>query len=86
MYAQNADHLRMLITDNPDEHPAVFLYDSSFAAACYDNKTLKELKSAFHRDADKKECGSWGLSPSEWKEQIEMALVVLETIKKRSGE
>lgn len=85
MYARNADHLRTLILENPNEHPSIFLYDSSFAAACYDHKTLRELKSAFHRDADKEECRDWGLSPAEWKEQVEMALVVLETIKKRTG-
>ncbi len=84
MYAKNADHLRKLIADNPVEHPSVFLSDSSFAAACYDKKTLKELKTAFQGDADKEECHAWGLSASEWKEHIEMALIVLAIIKKRA--
>ncbi len=83
MYAQNADTLRKLIKESPGESPSVFLSDSSFAATCYDTKTITELKSAFHRDADQSECDVWGLSPSEWKENIEMALIALLAVKNK---
>ena len=77
MFAKTANELRQLIIDNPDESPSVFLRDDSFAAECYDKMSIKELKSAFNRDADPDECMKWRLSPSEWKENIEMALISL---------
>jgi hypothetical protein len=77
MYAKTANELRRLIADHPDETPSVFLSDDSFAADCYDHLSLKELKSAFNRDADPDDCFKWNLSPSEWKENIEMALISL---------
>ena len=75
MYAKTANQLRKLITNNPDESPSVFLSDDSFAAHCYDYLTARDLKSAFNRDADPDDCRKWLLSPSEWKENIEMALI-----------
>jgi hypothetical protein len=83
MYAQNVDALRKLLTENPEESPSVFLTDNSFAAACYDNQTIKELNAAFNRDADPEECEAWGLSPSEWKENVEMALIALQAVHKK---
>lgn len=75
MYATNANQLTELIKKNPGEMPSTFLMDSSFASYCYDKKTIKWLKSAFHRDADPLDCEKWNISRSEWKENIEMALV-----------
>ncbi len=75
MYASTANQLDELIKENPDDMPATFLMDSSFASYCYDKKTLKWLKSAFNRDADSEDCEKWYLSRSEWKENIEMALI-----------
>ena len=77
MYAKNAKELRQLIKAHPDESPSTFLMDSSLAADCYDRMTPKQLKSAFHRDADPEECRKWKLTPSEWKENIEMAWIAL---------
>ncbi|MBU1171246.1 MAG: hypothetical protein KKD44_16930 [Proteobacteria bacterium] len=75
MYAKNANELRALILKNPEDLPSSFIMDSSFAAHCYDKLTLRNLKSAFHRDADPDECSAWNISRVEWKENIEMAYV-----------
>ena len=77
MFAVNAKELRKLIQDHPEESPSTFLRDQSFAAHCYDTRTPRALKSAFNRDADPEECKKWRLSPVEWKENIEMALIAL---------
>ena len=77
MYAKNARELRKFIQDHPGESPSVFLRDDSFAAHCYDTLTVKDLKSAFNRDADPGECRTWRLTPVEWREHIEMALIAL---------
>jgi hypothetical protein len=53
------------------------LADDSFAAWCYDHLSLKELRSAFERDADTVECEQWGLTALEWKAQVEMAVIAL---------
>lgn len=85
MYAINADELRKLLNENPEAIPSTFLMDSSFAAECYDKKSVKWLKSAFNRDADPEECETWRLTPVEWKENIEMALMAkLASEKKRN--
>lgn len=75
MYAKNANHLKELILENPEEMPSSFLRDSSFAAHCYDKHSLRVLKSAFHRDADPDECDTWNISRVEWKENVEMAFI-----------
>lgn len=74
-YATTADDLRELMKLNPGTSPSVFLADDSFAAVCYDEKTVRELISAFNRDADVDECRKWRLSAAEWREQIYMALI-----------
>ena len=79
LFAKTSNELRRLIAENPDENPSVFLRDDSFAADCYDHMSVKELKSAFNRDADPDDCAKWNLSPSEWKENIEMALMSLKS-------
>ncbi len=82
MYVKNADELRMMIKENPEETPSAFLRDDSFAAKCYDRGTVRELRAAFNRDADPEDCDQWGLSSSEWKENIEMALVARIAVEK----
>lgn len=84
MYAHNAEELRRLLLENPTESPSVFLPDSTFAAFCYDHMSIPELVSAFHRDADPEDCETWSLSPAEWKEHIEMALIALRAMQKSS--
>jgi hypothetical protein len=83
MFAKNARELRQVIQDHPDESPSTFLRDDSFAAHCYDHRTVKALKSAFHRDADPEECAKWRLSAVEWKENIEMAMIALNAKSRR---
>jgi hypothetical protein len=75
MYARNANELKDLIRSRPDDLPASFLRDSSFAAHCFDRHSLRFLKSAFHRDADPDDCEAWNITRVEWKENIEMAYI-----------
>ncbi len=77
MFATTADELREMILQNPGVSPSTFLRDDSFSAWCYDNRDPLWLKSAFNRDADPEDCKKWGISPSEWKANIEMAGVAL---------
>ena len=84
MYATTANQLVDMINDNPDDMPSTFLMDSSFAAYCYDKKTFVWLKSAFQRDADLDDCDKWRLSRTEWKEQVEMALIAIRATQKTS--
>ncbi|MCJ7830823.1 MAG: hypothetical protein MUP74_05490 [Desulfobacterales bacterium] len=60
---------------DPQALPSSLLADDSFAAWCYDNRSLRELRSAFQGDADPEECVHWNLSALEWKAQVEMALI-----------
>jgi len=83
MYAKTADELRAMIRNNTESSPSSFLSDSSLAAFCYDNKSIKDLKSAFNRDADPGECTRWKISASEWKENIEMAMITLKASKEQ---
>jgi hypothetical protein len=71
--------LRACITGDPRTSPSTHLADDSFAAWCFgfDHLSLKELRSAFERDADTDECGQWGLTALEWKAQVEMAVIAL---------
>lgn len=83
MYAKNANELRALMKEHPDALSSTFLMDSSFASDCYDKQTIRWLKSAFNRDADPDDCAKWRISPSEWKENIEMALIAKEASNKK---
>lgn len=71
------DELRARLVDDPEANPSVFLSDDSFASWCYDNLSLRELKSAFQRDPDPVECDKWRLTHREWRSQVEMALIAL---------
>ena len=77
MSAQSPKELRACIAAEPRTSPSTHLADDSFAAWCYDNLSLKEVRSAFERDADADECDLWGLSAMEWKAQVEMAMIAL---------
>ena len=77
MYAQTPEMLKKLLAADPQASPSVFLEDNSYAAWCYDHCTRRELKSAFHRDADPEICEKLGLSPLAVKQQIEMAWIAL---------
>ena len=77
MFAKTADELREMIRQNPGTSPSTFLMDDSFAAWCYDNQDLSWLKAAFNRDADPEDCRIWGLTTSEWRINVEMAIIAL---------
>lgn len=78
MIATNANQLRELIRENPGTAPSTFIDDTSFASRCYDDKSIRWLKSAFNRDADPDDCQRWNLTADQWKENIEMALIAKE--------
>jgi len=56
--------------------------NGSFAEACFDSNTEQELAEClidFHHDApelsaDKTDCKTWDLTPTEWFNQIELGL------------
>jgi hypothetical protein len=49
--------------------------DNTFAAACYDQKSIEDLIEALSmKRADKSECKNWNLTPTEWRAEIELAL------------
>jgi hypothetical protein len=65
------------MAEKPEENPSIFLMDDSFAAFCYDQHTVIALESAFNGDPDPEACKKWHLSPSQWRENIEMAKIAL---------
>ncbi len=49
--------------------------DNTFAAACYDNNSIEEIRAALaHPKADATDCEEWGITPTEWREQLQQAL------------
>ena len=46
----------------------------SFAEACYDQNSISELQQALRGSPDKGDMKKWGLTESEWKKQIKIAL------------
>jgi len=75
MPASTPEALRACLIADPQALPSSLLADDSFAAWCYDHRSLRELRSALQRDADPTECKRWNLSALEWKAQVEMALI-----------
>lgn len=47
---------------------------NTFAAACYDQNSIDELEEALAGQADATDCENWGLTPEEWRAEIELAL------------
>ncbi len=84
MPAQSPKELRACIAADPRTSPSTHLADDSFAAWCYDHLSLKEVRSAFERDADPDECDLWGLTAMEWKAQVEMAIIALAAAERMS--
>ena len=52
--------------------------ENTFAAACYDQNSIDELKSALAGDVDVTDCKTWGISAIEWRSEIKLALSELE--------
>jgi len=47
---------------------------NTFAAACYDQNSIEELKQALRHGPDTTDMITWGLSPEEWTAEIKLAL------------
>ncbi|CAB1080227.1 hypothetical protein JY97_07010 [Alkalispirochaeta odontotermitis] len=74
--------LRAALAADPQTSPSTHLADDSFAAWCYDNLSLREVRAAFERDADPDECELWGLTALEWRAQVEMAAIALAAVER----
>ena len=49
--------------------------DNTFAAACYDSNSIEEIRAALAQSkADATDCREWGITPAEWREQLQQAL------------
>ena len=49
--------------------------ENTFAAACYDQNSIEELiKALRQKKADKGDCQEWGLTATEWRNSISLAL------------
>jgi hypothetical protein len=77
MSASTPAELRACIAADAHTSPSTHFADDSFAAWCYDHLSLQEARSAFERDADPDDCRKWGLSPLEWRSQVEMVIIAL---------
>jgi hypothetical protein len=53
------------------------IQDNTFAAACYNDNSIAELEQALSDGPDATDMKEWGLSESEWREQVEEALAEL---------
>lgn len=54
-----------------------YIADNTFAAACYDMNSVAELEQALKDGPDATDMNKWGLTESEWTEQVELALAEL---------
>jgi hypothetical protein len=53
---------------------------NSFAHACIEQNTLEELREArLYGPADEADCRVWGLTPEQWKQQLEQAIAYKES-------
>jgi len=48
--------------------------DNTFAAACYNMNSVEELEQALRDGPDVTDMKEWGLTESEWREQVTTAL------------
>lgn len=55
----------------------IYIADNTFAAACYDMNTVEELSDYATCDFDEREAALWGLSESEWRDEMKLALDAL---------
>lgn len=54
-----------------------FIADNTFAAACYNNNTADELESVLRADVDHADLEQWGLTESEYKNELKRAIQAL---------
>jgi len=53
------------------------IQENTFAEACYNTNSIKELEAALNAPADENDMEQWGLSESEYFEEIKTALTEL---------
>lgn len=51
--------------------------NGTFAEACYNMNSIEELELALIQTADENDMKQWSLTETEWRENIELALVAL---------
>lgn len=54
-----------------------FIADNTFAAACYDLNTIEELESVLQADVEQVDLDQWGLTESEYKNELKRAIQAL---------
>lgn len=70
--------LKHEISDSTQTLTVPDIENGSFAEACYDSNTIKELIDALaQRGADKTDCKTWGITPTEWRSEIRIGLLNL---------
>jgi len=52
--------------------------ENTFAAACYNQNSVAELREALANGADETDMRDWNLTADEWAAQIELAIAELE--------
>ncbi len=50
------------------------LADNSFAAACYEQNSIDELREALSGPPDQADIKTWGLTAEQWRAEIQAAL------------
>lgn len=55
----------------------MIIQDNTFAAACYNQNSIDDLVKALEDGPDATDCKTWGITETEWKEQIKTALQAL---------
>ncbi len=54
-----------------------YIRENTFAAACYDQNSISELKEAIQNGPDKGDMETWNITAHEWFEEIRLALQAL---------
>jgi len=55
--------------------------ENTFASACYEQNTVKELEDALSCGADETDRRVWDITAEEWEEQVELAIEELKNEK-----
>lgn len=51
-----------------------FIAENTFAAACFNQNSVQELKAALSNGPDASDMREWGLTADEWTAQVHLAL------------
>ncbi len=71
------EDLRTALAEDPDRLAEELLPEGSFARAKYEQGIVYLDRPHRPEDADREELERWGLTPEQWSEQMELALVAL---------